>query len=122
MVSPLLMGAVVDGVLTTSQTPLSGHFSPVLAVVPSATEDTSGYLPLHQAHDAEEDRVLPGRGRHLLPLPPHAMRADPGSTPRPLVIGPSETGVCAALAPDLREPGSSLTQGVPTGGQVVTPM
>ena len=34
MVLPSAIGAVVDGVPTTSQTPLSGHFSPVRAVVP----------------------------------------------------------------------------------------
>jgi hypothetical protein len=33
-VLPSAIGAVVDGVLTTSHTPLSGHFSPVLAKVP----------------------------------------------------------------------------------------
>ena len=31
---PSAIGAVVEGVPTTSQTPLSGHFSPVLAKVP----------------------------------------------------------------------------------------
>ena len=31
---PLAMGAVVDGVPITFQTPLSGHFSPVRAVAP----------------------------------------------------------------------------------------
>jgi hypothetical protein len=31
---PTAIGAVVDGVPTTSQTPLSGQDSPVLAVVP----------------------------------------------------------------------------------------
>ncbi len=34
IVLPSAIGAVVDGVPTTSQTPLSGHFWPVLAVVP----------------------------------------------------------------------------------------
>jgi len=34
MVLPFAMGAVVDGVPTTFQTPLSGHFFPVEAVVP----------------------------------------------------------------------------------------
>jgi hypothetical protein len=34
MVLPLAMGAVVDGVPTTVQTPLSGHLCPVEAVVP----------------------------------------------------------------------------------------
>jgi len=33
-VLPLAMGAVVVGVPTTFQTPLSGHFCPVVAVVP----------------------------------------------------------------------------------------
>lgn len=36
MVFPLAIGAVVLGVPTTSQTPLSGHFSPVLAVAPTS--------------------------------------------------------------------------------------
>lgn len=31
---PFAIGAVVDGVETTFHTPLSGHFSPVFAVVP----------------------------------------------------------------------------------------
>jgi hypothetical protein len=31
---PLAMGAVVDGLPTTFQTPLSGQVSPVVAVVP----------------------------------------------------------------------------------------
>jgi hypothetical protein len=35
MVFPLAIGAVVDGVPTTFQTPLSGQFCPVDAVVPS---------------------------------------------------------------------------------------
>lgn len=34
MVFPFAIGAVVDGVPITFHTPLSGHFSPVLAVVP----------------------------------------------------------------------------------------
>ena len=34
--SPLAIGAVVDGESCDCQTPLSGHFSPVLAVVPTA--------------------------------------------------------------------------------------
>lgn len=34
---PIAIGAVVDGVPTTSQTPLSGQFSPVLANVPNGT-------------------------------------------------------------------------------------
>ena len=34
MTLPLAMGAVVVGVPTTFQTPLSGHFGPVRAVVP----------------------------------------------------------------------------------------
>ena|SRR6266542_1971210 len=37
MTLPLAIGAVVDGVPTTAQTPLSGHLSPVRAVVPSGT-------------------------------------------------------------------------------------
>ena len=37
MTSPLVIGAVVDGVPTTFQTPLSGQRSPVFAVVPMAT-------------------------------------------------------------------------------------
>jgi hypothetical protein len=35
---PLAIGAVVLGVPITSQTPLSGQFSPVLAVVPTGIE------------------------------------------------------------------------------------
>jgi hypothetical protein len=34
MVLPTAMGAVVDGTVVTCQIPLSGHFSPVRAVVP----------------------------------------------------------------------------------------
>lgn len=34
---PLAIGAVVVGVPTTAHTPLSGHFSPVRAVVPNGT-------------------------------------------------------------------------------------
>jgi len=37
IVFPLAIGAVVVGYPTTCQTPLSGHFSPVLAVVPNGT-------------------------------------------------------------------------------------
>ena len=36
---PLAIGAVVEGVPTTFQTPLSGHFCPVEAVVPIGALD-----------------------------------------------------------------------------------
>lgn len=36
---PFAIGAVVVGVPTTLQTPLSGHFVPVLAVVPIGALD-----------------------------------------------------------------------------------
>ena len=36
---PFAIGAVVEGVPTTVQTPLSGHFSPVFAVVPMGERD-----------------------------------------------------------------------------------
>lgn len=36
---PLAIGAVVEGVPTTFQIPLSGHFCPVDAVVPIGTLD-----------------------------------------------------------------------------------
>ena len=36
---PFAIGAVVEGVPTTVHTPLSGHFSPVLAVVPMGALD-----------------------------------------------------------------------------------
>lgn len=39
--SPLEMGAVVVGVPSTFHTPLSGHFSPVRAVVPSGADINS---------------------------------------------------------------------------------
>jgi hypothetical protein len=39
IVLPSAIAAVVEGVPTTSQTPVSGHFSPVLAVVPSGFFD-----------------------------------------------------------------------------------
>ena len=49
--SPLLIGAVVDGVPITSQTPLSGQRSPVLAVVPMATATLNPLLqPVRAAH------------------------------------------------------------------------
>lgn len=38
---PSAIGAVVDGVPTTSQIPLSGHFEPVRAVVPKGERLTS---------------------------------------------------------------------------------
>ncbi len=37
MVLPYAMGAVVDGVPTTTHTPLSGQLEPVLGVVPRGT-------------------------------------------------------------------------------------
>ena len=52
IVFPLAIGAVVEGVPTTSQTPLSGHFSPVFAVAPisailcSLVLVTSRFVPL----------------------------------------------------------------------------
>lgn len=36
---PFAIGAVVEGVPTTVHTPLSGHFSPVFAVVPMGALD-----------------------------------------------------------------------------------
>ncbi|MGP3236830.1 hypothetical protein ACTVPP_20365, partial [Serratia ureilytica] len=41
---PLAIGAVVEGLPTTSQTPLSGHFCPVVAVVPIGDLDIRSFL------------------------------------------------------------------------------
>jgi hypothetical protein len=51
---PFAIGAVVEGVPTTSHTPLSGQFSPVLAVIPTAitmilsvsSEESGDNIPL----------------------------------------------------------------------------
>jgi len=44
MILPLAIGAVVEGLPTTSQTPLSGHFCPVEAVVPIGDLDIRSFL------------------------------------------------------------------------------
>jgi hypothetical protein len=53
---PSAIGAVVEGVLRAFQTPLSGHFSPVLAVVPSGALGIRLFL---------DDERLPNRICHM---------------------------------------------------------
>jgi hypothetical protein len=66
MTFPLAIGAVVDGVPTTFQMPLSGHRSPVRAVVPMAT--AISLIPFSagkQPAVVGRPRAVLGRQHHL---------------------------------------------------------
>ena len=74
------IGAVVDGVPTTSQTPDSGHRSPVFAVVPI------GDLAMAKSPCGARAYALSTRDFQVRVGREHPVRATTGGAPRPPVV------------------------------------